>query len=65
MIAALSRRLERLERALVPEQSGPCFVMAPDRITADREVLKKTPLPLPPSPQQNTRACSVVSPVKA
>ena len=40
MIAALTRRVERLERALSPEQPGPCFVMAPDNAAAERQIAR-------------------------
>ena len=35
MTTTLIRRIERLERDLMPERSGPCFVMAPDDAAAE------------------------------
>lgn len=38
MNGTIVRRLERLERDLVPERAGPCFIMAADRDEADRRI---------------------------
>ena len=38
MNPTLTRRIENLEHALAPATSGPCFIMAPDHTTADREI---------------------------
>ena len=38
MTTNLIRRVERLERNLMPQQSGPCFVMAPNDAAAKREI---------------------------
>ena len=38
MTTTLIRRIERLERDLMPERSGPCFVMVPDDAAAEREI---------------------------
>ena len=40
MTTTLTRRIEKLERTLAPDIFGPCFVMAPDRIGADREIAR-------------------------
>jgi hypothetical protein len=36
----LTRRIAKLEGTLAPDIFGPCFVMAPDRIGADREIAR-------------------------
>ena len=38
MTTNLIRRVELLERDLMPQQSGPCFVMAPNDAAAKREI---------------------------
>ena len=40
MNAPLVRRIEQLERAMPAVLPGPCFVVAPDCTTADREIAR-------------------------
>jgi len=40
MNTTLLRRIEQLERAMPAVLPGPCFVMVPDRTTAEREIAR-------------------------